>query len=424
MNACFRTVCLALLLAVASPRWADAGPIEDARAAVTARPGEAEGYEALGRLQQQAGDLDGAIATWQALIEAVPTYARGRYRLAFALRKAVRLAEAAEAYRGYIERAPEDPDGRFGLAKTLEQMGDQAGALDAYRAYVRLEKRPSEADWVERARASIAELEAAAAPVAAATPAAATASITLPANATRVELLADDAASPRAATTPTADITLLSDTLVARTEPAADADAAFHEGRYAAAAAAYIAAITARPDDPGLHHRAAVAAALAGDFVTAEHHAGLALRLDPGNAAAADLTRIAYAHQRSATPPASADRVAVERALRDGRLRTAARLAEAALAAETAPADRLALLHLRGRALLALGRADEAFAALKAAAALQPPSADLWGELATAARLRGDHDAADALRRIAARIADPAHPLADARPTPQNEERP
>jgi tetratricopeptide (TPR) repeat protein len=261
-------------------------------------------------------------------------------------------------------------------------------------------------------------------PAAATTPAAAAAPVAPPASAARVELLADDAASPRAATTPTADITLLSDTLVARTEPAADADAAFQEGRYAAAAAAYIAALGARPDDPGLHHRAAVAAALAGDFVTAEHHAGLALRLDPGNASAADLTRIAYAHQRGAAPPASADRVAVERALRDGRLRTAARLAEAALAAEAAPADRLALLHLRGRALLALGRADEAFAALKAAAALQPPSADLWGELATAARLRGDHDAADALRRIAARIADPAHPLADARPTPQNEERP
>lgn len=428
MRAMSVRLCIGFVVAaLALPGQAAADPIDDARAAVAAAPADPAGYEALGRLQQQAGDIEGAITTWQALIAAAPEYARGRYRLALALRKAGRPAEAADAYRAYIERAPDDPDARFGLAKTLEQLGDRAGALDAYRAYVRLETRPSEADWVAKARASITELEAAPAAAPAETPAAAPADPpapppVAPATPPRVELLADGDGA-RVPVAPTAEITLLDDTLVGRTEPAADAEAAFREGRHAAAAAAWIEALAARPDDAALHYRVAVAAALAGDHVTAEHHAGAALRLDPGNLPAADLARAAHVHRLRVELHPAPERAAVERALRDGRLRTAARLAETVLALGPPPGDVVALLRLRGRALLGLGRADEAFAALKAAAALHPPSPDLWGELALAADRRGDREAARALRDVAARVADPAHPLADLRPAPQDEVR-
>lgn len=399
---------LCAVLCLGAP--AVAAPLDDARAAVAAAPSDPAGYEALGKLQLKAGDIDGAIATYRALVAAAPAYARGQYRLAFALRKADRLGAAADAYRAYIERAPNDPDARFGLAKTLEKAGDDAGALDAYRAYVRLEVRPSEAEWVARARTRITALEAAGQ---GSTPSPETAP---PEPSERVALIDDGEPAERAAVAARADVALLDDTLIARTAPAADPDAAFEAGRYAEAAAAYIAALAGRPADPALHHRAAVAAALAGDFVTAEHHAGLAVQLDPGNPPAADLARAAHAHQLRATPTAPAEVAAVERALRDGRLRTAARLAADALAADPSPAARISLLRLRGRALATLGRADAAFAALKAAAAAQPPSVVLWIELATVAAQRGDREAADAFRGIAARIADPLHPLAEPRP--------
>lgn len=415
-------VALCLTLGGAGPALAD--PIADARAAVAASPTDPAAYEALGKVQLKAGDVDGAIATYRALIDAAPDYDRGRYRLAFALRKADRLGEAADAYRAYIERAPNDPDARFGLAKTLEKAGDDAGALDAYRAYVHLEVRPSEAEWVERARAQITVLEAAGqgsapstSPPSAAPPPAAAAPAASPApKKERVELIDDGARLERGAVAATADITLLDDTLVGRTPPAADADAAFEAGRYAEAAAAYVAALAARPDDPGLHHRAAVAAALAGDFVTAEHYAGRAVLLDPGNPPSSDLARAAHAHRLRAATPTPVEVAQVERALRDGRLRTAARLAADALAADPTPAARISLLRLRGRALATLGRADDAFAALKAAAAMLPPSVVLWAELAAIAAQRGDREAADAFRGIAVRIADPLHPLADPRP--------
>lgn len=411
---------LSAALFLAGPAAAD--PVTDARAALTAAPHDPAAYEALGKAQLKAGDVDGAIATYRALVDAVPDYDRGRYRLAFALRKADRLGEAADAYRAYIERAPNDPDARFGLAKTLERAGDDAGALDAYRAYVRLEVRPSEAEWVERARAQIAAFEAAgegsAPPPAAQPPAAQPPAISpsAPAPKERVELIDDGERVDRAEVAATAEITLLDDTLIGRTAPAADADAAFEAGRYPEAAAAYVAALAARPDDPGLHHRAAVAAALAGDFVTAEHYAGRAVLLDPGNPPAADLARAAHAHRLRVATSTPVEVAQVERALRDGRLRTAARLAADALAADPTPAARISLLRLRGRALATLGRGDDAFAALKAAAAMQPPSVVLWAELATIAAQRGDREAADAFRGIAVRVADPLHPLADPRP--------
>ncbi len=338
----------------------DAAAAVDAwRRAVEAAPEDAAGYEGLGRVLLRAGRNDEAVETFRQLCAKVPGYARGPYRLAFALRKDGRYDEAAAAYRAYIERAPDDPDGRFGLAETLRQLGDRDGALAEYREYVRLESRPSEAKWVQRAREAIGELEASAA-----------AAVPPP------ERPLEPAPVPAPASTPAA-------------APTDDPEARFAARDYAGARRGYEALLLRSPESATLAYQAGVAAALSGDAAAAERHAGRAALLDPGNPAAADLARLAHAQRRPSMmpPPTPAD---AEAALADGRLRTAERLAAAALAAGPETATRARLERTRGRALLALGRGVDALGALKTAAGLGAADPALWNDLAAAAALSGD----------------------------------
>lgn len=404
----------------AAARGDRAAAIAAWRAAIAAEPTEASHYEALGREQLRGRDFEGAIATFRELIRTVPSHARGRYRLAFVLRKAGRLDEAATAYRSYVDASPNDPDGHFGLAKTLEKLGQNPEARAAYARYIELETRPSEVKWVEQARARVAALAPAAepaedvtgsersgvesaAPDRAAGPTPATARAATP-----------DPSSPVPVSDPvgTSDEELIEDSPVARATPAADPDAAFAAGRYAEAAAGYISRLDAG-DDPTLRYRAAVAATLAGDTVLAARQVQASLGAAPANAAGRRLAR-ATAAEMSRRRQAVLSTAGVAAALRDNRLRTAARLAIAAIDGTADPVARSALRWARGRALARLGRYDEALVELKQAARERPVDARLWAELGDVAARRGDRAAAAGFRDIAAAIAPAGHPLSGA----------
>ncbi len=437
------SILVAALMSVGSPVCA--GPADDARAAaargdraaaiaawraaIAAEPDEPTHYEALGREQLRARDLDGAIATFNRLIEAVPTYTRGRYRLAFVLRKAGRFEEAAAAYRVYVESSPDDPDGHFGLARTLEKLGRASDAQASYARYVELEKRPSEAKWVEQARARIAALAKATAGSAPGEPqpapaAPATASPRAAAGAgSPPTVVATD--TPRAEPPPptrsdalpvagAADTPgeLIEDSPVARAEPAAEPDRAFAEGRYAEAAAGYLAQLRA-VDDPALRYRAAMAATLAGDAVLAARELQASLGAAPANPAGRRLAR-ATAAEIARRRQVVASAAGIGAALRDNRLRTAARLAARAIEATVDPVARSALRWARGRALTRLGRYDEALVELKHAAQERPVDPRLWAELSDVAARRGDRAAAAGFLEIAAAVAPAGHPLARA----------
>src|SRR6185436_2593234 len=81
------------------------------------------------------------------------------------LRRIGRAAEAVEAYRRYIALRPGDPDPHYGLGRALVAAGRDDEALGAFRTYAALETRASERDWVDRARAEAARIEAARSPV-------------------------------------------------------------------------------------------------------------------------------------------------------------------------------------------------------------------------------------------------------------------
>lgn len=91
-------------------------------------------------------------------------YSIGWYNLANALRKADRKPEAVDAYKHYMQLNPTDSDPWFGMAQTLKSMGDTAAAGAAFRKYLEMEKRPEQQKWIDKAKAELAAIDAAAAP--------------------------------------------------------------------------------------------------------------------------------------------------------------------------------------------------------------------------------------------------------------------
>jgi len=354
------------------------------RRAIEAAPTDPEAYESLGRLQLRGGDASGAVATYRLLLERAPAYPRGRYRLAYALRKAGQYREAAEAYRTYTASTPDDPDAWYGLGETQKQLGDQAGAIEAYREYVRRERRPSEAKWVARANDEIKRLEASAV----------------------VEPGHERPSEPAPGATP-AQAGAPQARAAAGSAPGED----FAAGGYSKARAGYERQLVERPDSVAVHYRTAVAAALAGEPRGAERHAAETARLDPGNPAARDLALMARARRDGDHPPPPPARAEAELALREGRFRTAERLAAEALGAARSPAERGSLQWLRGRALLGLRRPDEALRALKTAAGLGHTPPELWLDLGDAAWHQGDRRGAKYYFTLAAGALAPDHPL-------------
>jgi tetratricopeptide (TPR) repeat protein len=358
--------------------------------AIEASPKTAAAYEALGRLQLEAGRAPEAVRTFERMVDALPEHPRARTHLGFALRKAGRHREAAEAYRAQAEATPEAPDPWFGLGESLRQLGDKSGALRAYRRYVELESRPSEAEWVARANEEIAKLSQA--------------------GPTRPGSERPVARQARRSERGAQGVPAGGD--AAQGDPARGdpdkADAHFEAGRYAEASASYAARIDERPEAVAPRYRRAVSAALAGDALTAESEALAAAQLDPGNPDARAVAILARAQRdragkRPSAEPPSLE--AAELALAEGRFRAALEMADTLLDAQArAPARARAgrLSWVRGRALLGLDRADEALSALKTAAGHGLATPAVWLDLGAATERLGDREGARYYYRLAA----------------------
>jgi tetratricopeptide (TPR) repeat protein len=125
-----------------------------------ADPGWYVPLEALGNLQFRDKRYAEAVATFQKAVAADPRYHTGLYNIAFAHRKAGEYRQAVEAYLKYIEKQPQDPDPYYGLASSYEALGDRAGAIQYFEKYAQVETRPSEKQYVIKARTRATELQA------------------------------------------------------------------------------------------------------------------------------------------------------------------------------------------------------------------------------------------------------------------------
>ena len=111
-----------------------------------------EAHEALGNLLFASKRYMDAVEAFKKAIKAEPRYATGFYNIAFAYRKARKYAQAAEYYRLYIQRKQDDPDAYYGLAATYEAMGKDREAMEYYLLYSKKETRPSERQYVVKAK--------------------------------------------------------------------------------------------------------------------------------------------------------------------------------------------------------------------------------------------------------------------------------
>ncbi len=126
-------------------------------------PSYGEAWTELGNAYLMSGNSAEAATAFTGALEVDASNSTARYNLAYSLRKTKQYAEAARQYRTYLETNPNDADAHYGLAESLRSSGDALGAADAYDAYARVEKRPKQQKWVNKAKERAAELRAQAA---------------------------------------------------------------------------------------------------------------------------------------------------------------------------------------------------------------------------------------------------------------------
>jgi tetratricopeptide (TPR) repeat protein len=103
------------------------------------------------------GEFMPAAERFQQALALDPSRADALYRRGLALRKANRLDDAKASYTEFLRARIDDADGLYGLAETERLRGDVPAARSRFQRYVEVENRPSEAKYVERARAYLAE---------------------------------------------------------------------------------------------------------------------------------------------------------------------------------------------------------------------------------------------------------------------------
>jgi tetratricopeptide (TPR) repeat protein len=152
----------------------DHGRVEEAiaayRAAIAAGEKSAEAHAELGAQLVSARRAPEAVDVLRAAVRLDPSSATAWYHLAFALRESGQLESAVQAYRRYITFRPKDPDPHYGLGRALTDLGRTDEALVSFKLYTTMETRPTERQWVKKARAEIARLESAQRPHAPAPP--------------------------------------------------------------------------------------------------------------------------------------------------------------------------------------------------------------------------------------------------------------
>jgi tetratricopeptide (TPR) repeat protein len=121
----------------------------------------------------EAGQLDEASIAYQEALKGSPNFAEALNGLGSVLFRQGKRAEAVTkfqaaiaadpgmklAYETYVKLDPTDADGYFGLGESYRGQGQAEPAVRAFEMYIKLETRPSEQRWVEKAKGYVAQLK-------------------------------------------------------------------------------------------------------------------------------------------------------------------------------------------------------------------------------------------------------------------------
>lgn len=142
----------------------EAQKYEDAAAAyqeaLKATPSYAPALNGLGSALFKQKKIPEAVAQFKAATQADPTFKLGWFNLGYAARKALDFSTAAEAYEKYTALDAGDADGFYGLGESYRSLGRADKAISAYEAFLKLEKRPTEQKWIDKAKDAIGQLKA------------------------------------------------------------------------------------------------------------------------------------------------------------------------------------------------------------------------------------------------------------------------
>lgn len=101
---------------------------------------------------------DEAIGAYNKAIRIKPYDPDYHYNLANTYNKKGMIKQAIEHYEEAIRIDPSYMDAYYNLAHLYEKIGDKNNARRYYQEYINRETRPSEAEWVEKARQKILQL--------------------------------------------------------------------------------------------------------------------------------------------------------------------------------------------------------------------------------------------------------------------------
>ncbi|MEO0406074.1 MAG: glycosyltransferase [Cyanobacteria bacterium P01_A01_bin.135] len=111
----------------------------------------------LGSLMQAQGNLEGAIAQYQALLKADPGFTKAYYNLGLTLKQMGRLPQAVAAYQRAVALDPEFADAYQNLGVSLLSLGLVDESMKAFRQAVAIHRRrnPPEAERLEQVLGSM-----------------------------------------------------------------------------------------------------------------------------------------------------------------------------------------------------------------------------------------------------------------------------
>lgn len=122
------------------------------------QPEDPSAHNNLGNVYFSLQNYDRAIQEYHTAIKIKPYDPDYHYNLANAYSKVGNAPAAIEHYEEAIRIDPNYFDAYYNLANLYEKMGDVQNAIRYYQEYINRENRPSERQWVERARQKVMQL--------------------------------------------------------------------------------------------------------------------------------------------------------------------------------------------------------------------------------------------------------------------------
>lgn len=133
--------------------------INEFKAALRINVNYATAHHNLGKAYYAQGRYSDALYEFQQTANIDPKHASAQFNMGRTLKKLNRFTDAAKAYQKCLEINPDYVDAYYNLGDLYAAMGDKRAAIYYFQKYIDKEKRPSEQEWIAKARQRIQELQ-------------------------------------------------------------------------------------------------------------------------------------------------------------------------------------------------------------------------------------------------------------------------